>query len=736
MSREKMLSGLGCGLGVVLLGLVGVLFFASPTATRASQTDTTVNINTVVSLGVTNCTVGSTLDIPVTMHSAGTFSSNCQELSVATNGVGYQLSAQANDSGSCTGQKPCLYWTGATPPVPLPFIPSTTDLPSAPGILTTNTGVSPATGTWGFAVPSGYADNSYRQGGFTFPDVANYTTSISPLTSISDINLSTVSANTKFARLPHDASTLLAEADGLAAPNHTIAIFYGAAVPQLQAPGTYQATVTYTAVGVDPPPPPLCASGAENVNLCQVDIDDNMVPIAYDGSKWKAVSTTEAGGGWYNYDNKQWANAVTVVDPTKYIDGSGPIVGTEIDEDDVLGYWVYVPRYAYEVMRHSAIDAPIATPENFDIKFEKATDVKKAPADSCSSGTPGDGVPANHKDYRTACGHSRDYGAATGTTWTTHPAFSFGAVELNGIWIGKFNATGTNTAPTVKPNQHANIYETGGRQYDLAKSIGVENVVNNGGAGTALTRNQHHLTSFESSMLKNRDYGAAAYLSASEFGAGVGNVKPNTAYPSTSADADGRTSRFGITGCGPTSAGSNGVYTDGTALSVGTIASPTACSGDTSRAYNGAVGQLASTTNNIYGIYDLSGGANIMTVAARGGLANFGTMPPAAYYDNYPTAIFNTPPAGSDSRVWAYGYDVCTFQYCGGHSLHEVLSVQAVTGDRQSWTSNYSHFGAWFARGGHVNDGPTGGAGVFYSYEGNGSAQNANGYFVVLFKNQ
>ena len=27
--------------------------------------------------------------------------------------------------------------------------------------------------------------------------------------------------------------------------------------------------------------------------------------------------------------------------------------GTEVDNNDVLGYWVYIPRYAYEVQRRA-----------------------------------------------------------------------------------------------------------------------------------------------------------------------------------------------------------------------------------------------------------------------------------------------------------------------------------------------------------------------------------------------
>ena len=61
------------------------------------------------------------------------------------------------------------------------------------------------------------------------------------------------------------------------------------------------------------------------------------------------------------------------------------------------------------------------------------------------------------------------------------------------------------------------------------------------------------------------------YLAHSKYGAGINtsytrdtNVNKNGAYPSSSADADGTSSHYGITGCGPVSAGSTSNYTDGT----------------------------------------------------------------------------------------------------------------------------------------------------------------------------
>ena len=125
-------------------------------------------------------------------------------------------------------------------------------------------------------------------------------------------------------------------------------------------------------------------------------------------------------------------------------------------------------------------------------------------------------------------------------------------------------------------------------------------------------------------MLKNSEWGAITYLAHSKYGAGINtsytqksNVSKNGAYPSSSADADGTSSQYGITGCGPVSAGSTSNYTDGTPLSADVIESPTACSQDLTRAYNGSLGVLSSTTNTIYGVYGLSGGASEYVMGNR-----------------------------------------------------------------------------------------------------------------------
>ena len=235
---------------------------------------------------------------------------------------------------------------------------------------------------------------------------------------------------------------------------------------------------------------------------CQVDIDDNMIPVVYEGydggggGNWRIVTKEEIEndpGSWYNYRSGQWANAITLRDdneggvicanssngvvgfsftggcagpgdtaaytPLKYAKAvyegrlpNGGVAGNSLFTADtsstenghggtILGYWVYIPRYAYEVQRRDAVDAPVS-PQNFDIVFQTANQ-KNTPAPTLSTDS-------SHIDYRTS-GISRTYVAnSDNTTWATNPAFTWGDTELNGIWVGKVETTGKISAPTVK----------------------------------------------------------------------------------------------------------------------------------------------------------------------------------------------------------------------------------------------------------------------------------------------
>ena len=534
-------------------------------------------------------------------------------------------------------------------------------------------------------------------------------------------------------------------------------------ISQAANPGVLKNAFTYTE------PATGLSVKSDNENII-VDYDTNMIPIKYvgydgnGGGHWAVVTDAEIEqntSNWFRYDTteKKWANAITVTaeareayrkkqtgeDPDPTILPSNNPTGNGEANPEILGYWVYIPRYAYEVQRRDAIDAPV-DPQNFDIVFQTASE-KNTPAPTKSTTT-------NHLDYRNS-GISRTYAAnSSNTTWATHPAFTWGDTELNGIWVGKYETTGKISAPTVKPNQHANISEYVGTFYTASKSIGKEDKCNVGGNTiSGIAQDSHNLQTTKSHMLKNSEWGAITYLAHSKYGAGINtsisydtNVQRNSAYPSSSADADGTSSRFGITGCGPNSNGGRSIYTDGAALSADVIESPTACSQDPTRAYNGSLGILSSTTNTIYGVYGLSGGAGEYVMGNRTTSASlqttssttyFETPAESPYVDLYvaaPNGPFGTKPSwSSGSTEQYYNYDVCTFETCGGAATYETTTVQSVSSYNQSWGGTYSIFvhssSPWFYRGSNSD---TSYASPFYTNRSGGYNNTSYGSRAAL----
>ncbi len=283
----------------------------------------------------------------------------------------------------------------------------------------------------------------------------------------------------------------------------------------------------------------------------------NMIPIMWNGTTWVKADVNNYVGtnSWYDYDTKKWANAVTVTDATRtsYLDAA---VGTEVLIGDITTFFVWIPRYKYLV--------PAGTGEReITITFESVTTPKSV----------GDGI----------------------TTPLTHPAFTFGTTELAGIWVGKFETTGTITGITIKPNVTSLRSQTVSTMFNYTRTM--QDTGNTYGFPT---------TGMDIHMMKNMEWGSVVYLSHSKYGMNAEVwINPNSTY---------------ITGCAGTSV---------------LAASTTAC-----EQYTSTNGQNASTTGNIFGIYDMSGGAWEYVMGNYNntlGVAGFATLPDPKYYDLYTT---------------------------------------------------------------------------------------------------
>ncbi|MDO5569780.1 MAG: hypothetical protein Q4G04_06770, partial [bacterium] len=202
----------------------------------------------------------------------------------------------------------------------------------------------------------------------------------------------------------------------------------------------FHGLVTTSGYGVDelPVPPPeqgyTDASGANGPVLA-----DGMIPIMWDGVKWVKAdiydSTSQYAG--YDYTNKEWANAVMVTTATRetYMNADP---GYAITESHVLAYYVWIPRYRYELFN---VGTSTVSSQLINVTFETANTQKST-------------------------------GSTVGSQ-LTHPAFTWGTgdelQELDGIWVGKFETTGTTSSPTVKPSLSPIVSQTVSSLYSANK---------------------------------------------------------------------------------------------------------------------------------------------------------------------------------------------------------------------------------------------------------------------------
>ncbi len=236
------------------------------------------------------------------------------------------------------------------------------------------------------------------------------------------------------------------------------------------------------------------------------ELDEGMIPVYYDENTetWRKASENNSNEKyrWYDYDNKMWANSVTVssTNRTNYQLAS---VGTEIPMDDILTMQVWIPRYKYKVWNYNADGTKTSNEQEIQITFEKNKETTGEI--SCSDSLSGtDGDPSETCKIKSTNATCTD-DTCNNKTYT-HPAFTFGNEEIKGFWIGKFELTGTISNITTKPNLSSIE-----RQKISAFETNIMNMKNSG--------NQYGIsTTMDTHMIKNSEWGAVAYLSHSKYG--------------------------------------------------------------------------------------------------------------------------------------------------------------------------------------------------------------------------
>ena len=111
----------------------------------------------------------------------------------------------------------------------------------------------------------------------------------------------------------------------------------------------------------------------------------------------------------------------------------------------------------------------------------------------------------------------------------------------------------------------------------------------------------------------------------------------------------------------------------------------------TNGAYNTTLGKDASTTNNIYGIYDMSGGRHEYVMGVYNNAkssSGFNSLPDSKYYNNYTTTEYQGH-ALYGTKGWYY-------------DGNDVLDTNK----------------SWYTRGGGYNNGASAGVFNYYTYYG------------------
>ena len=412
---------------------------------------------------------------------------------------------------------------------------------------------------------------------------------------------------------------------------------------------------------------------AKSEKSCSADVSkpvlkDGLIPVKIADDG--TVTYADTNKSWYDYCEKVWANAVILNDGVSYN------VGDTIKESDIQSYFVWIPKYKYKLWNTGTASKNI---HEIDIVFDTTdtTDISgvscKTPMTSGSSGNCKNGE------------------------YMTHPAFI--SMGVNGFWAGKFETgyKGATSATAAQVNSS-----------DSSKIIIKPNSYSwrNSTVMNMFTASYNYKRAMNSHMMKNTEWGAIAYLSHSKYGTNreinINNNSSNrtgySALPSTNQQTY------------------PGTYGDGNTYN---------------NAYNTSIGYLATTTGNISGIYDMSGGAHEYVASYMSGqlgssgfsattLANYDSK----YYDVY----------SASSTMTSYQYRIL------GDATGEMGPFKTyLDGDNNSryhnsWYGDYSYFvdstSPWFGRGGYYVNGVL--AGQFYFSRDAGGASAAVGFRIVL----
>ena len=359
----------------------------------------------------------------------------------------------------------------------------------------------------------------------------------------------------------------------------------------------------------------------------------NMIPVYYDGTTWRKADSTNSRETYKWYDYTNKMWANAVtVTETSRSTYLSASVGTEISMDDINTMWVWIPRF-------SAV-----TPSNYN---------------GGTASAPG-AIDVTFVDNETSA----------------HDAFTFGTKNLSGFWYAKFETSHTTHASSTTNNNLGCTTETCSNANGIiikpnVTSLRYNNVSNFFYASRSMEQSSNSFgfvsSEVDTHMSKNNEWGAVSYLTQSIYGRCTSS-----------------------TSCTEIGVNNNSNYITGYGAPAGSSRTVT------NRAYNTDLGKDASTTGNIYGIYDMSGGSWEYVMGnynGNTGSSGFSSMPDSKYYNKYTKSS----------------------NYTTGGLQHALIETQ-------NWYSGNASFVnsiyPWFIRGGFYYNSSDAGVFSFNSYFG------------------
>ena len=369
------------------------------------------------------------------------------------------------------------------------------------------------------------------------------------------------------------------------------------------------------------------------------------IKVANMPDSWQQADGSNSQNDWYAYKDTSTTNgSIAKVNAPKLVEGMTAIkyvAGSDTSTYETLtagskwanamtkdgSMWVWIPRYAYKItsgyhQSGSDINSTDGTLGAGTIEIAFLDE-----QNNFLNGETGD-VKTSIADVTYTNNQQNE--------WLLAPGFTFGTEEISGFWFAKYEASNTdgdgsssttdNTELTlqIKPNVTSWRSITSKNIFTVC-----QNLKNKQSNNELIYFNK--VDNVDTHMTKNVEWGAVAYLAHSKYGLNGQEIAINT------------NSSY-ITGIG-----------SGSTTSTASVTNQ----------YNTPTGITASTTKNVYGIYDMSGGASEYVAGCYTNNTNYLTdntdtsyqnkyIDVYSRYDNskYGDAVYETSSSSPSSNSW------------------------------------------------------------------------------------